>query len=399
MVTKAVDGEQDQARRRRGRDAERQLVAGPHEIGRHKVDLQPAVGPIDRERRHRVAQRTGEDLLGIDVSHQGDVDVRVALQILGDADPGKSRVRFGPEPPEGVEPLPFDRDEPGAGVGCRDLHHDLLAGPVLGAVEFEVELRVALQVAREIGGAGHRELHPAQLDAPAYDFQRVAPGLRRRQHDLGAFLRQRERLAPDLAFLQHRLVGEGAVLLLHEGRHVAPLEQHGFETGDRPGRSVRPDGHEPHRTLGVAGDEGEVAVRPVADQRLGRRQKRPGNGHHTASAADLEPLRLQPEPVDAVLVPPQVERQPGDSVVPGDGLGEFDGDRPRQGVRIPVRIGERELRKRVELRRDRVERQRSSHPPSLRRRAEQVLQRHQSNVIAGSHPAVLGTPNDGRANA
>ena len=174
-----VHSEEDEAGGGGGGVPQHQAIAGADLVGYGEIDVKEAGGAVDDERCHRVAQGADENLLRIEIAHEGDIDIGVALQIVGDADACESRVGVGTEPLERVDPIPFDGDESGAGVRSGDLEKYLVAGPVLSAVELEVEFRIALQVAGEVGGASHRELNAAQLAAVGVEqFQRVPAGLR-----------------------------------------------------------------------------------------------------------------------------------------------------------------------------------------------------------------------------
>ena len=286
-----VDGEENQSRGAIRAVAERQFLARANHWRRGEFDAETPRAAIDGERRHGVAQGTDEDLLGIDGADEGDVHIGVAFQALWHADTGKRRIGVAAEPREGVHVVAFDGRQARAGIGRRDLHDDLFAGRVFGAVQLEVEFRVALEIAGEIASAGHRERHAAQHRAlGVHQMQCEAARRGRRQRVVRPLCRHRERLAGEFGFLQHRLIGESAVALLHERGNVAAFEQHRFEVGQRRLAGVGGQGHEAYIAQGFLGDEGQVAVRRVAHQRRRRREQRASDRPHALTAVGLEAL-------------------------------------------------------------------------------------------------------------
>ena len=299
-----------------------------------------------------------------------------------------------------MDAVAFDGHQAGARIGRRDLHGDFVAGRVLGAVQLQIEFGVAFQVASQIALASHGERHAAQHRAIGIcQLQREASRHGGGQDVFGTLRRQRERRPGALGFLQHGLVGVGAVVLLHQCRNVAAFQQHRLQAVEGCGRRVRGQRLEAHRAHAVLGDELQLAVGLVPHQRAGWRKQRAGNGFHPLSAIRLEPFDGQPQLVDAVVVAAEIEGQTGDALGVGDGFVELLGDAARLDVRVAVRVGEDEARVGGKARRGRHQFDAAAHAPMARRRAEQVLQHHLGDVLAGGHPAMLGAVFDLGANA
>ena len=129
-----------------------------------------------------------------------------------------------------MDPLALDGDESGAGVGRGDFEQYFVAGPIFAAVEFEVEFRIALQVAGDVGGTGYREFDAAQLAAVGTDqFERITSRSVAGQEMIAARRRQGEWRTVQLGFLLDRLIGIGPVALPDQRRHVAAFVQHRFD--------------------------------------------------------------------------------------------------------------------------------------------------------------------------
>ena len=161
-------------------------VAGLHErrrIDRHRV---AARVEVHRERHDAVAQRGHEDLVRRRIANVLHVDVAVALEAGRHRDVLDRAGRIRMEPRVRIHLVALDRDQAAARVRRADRDLDLLARLVVVLRERHLQLRVAVERARDVRVARDRILDPVHRRAGRVaDHERITARLVGAQREVG----------------------------------------------------------------------------------------------------------------------------------------------------------------------------------------------------------------------
>ncbi len=220
-----IDREQHQPGRALGLHRDRQRFARTNPIGRIDPQRRPTRTAIDRERDDAVTQRTHEDFVRSGIAQELDVHIAIAFEVAGHPYALHRGGGLGLEPGMGVDPLPFDRDQTGAGIGRPDGDLDLLTGSIVGLGQAQLQLGIAFQRATQVGIAGHIVFDPVQLAATGITHQQgEAARPSGSQRPVQTLARQAERCLVEHRLPQSGLVLERPGILPGQHRDIAPLD-------------------------------------------------------------------------------------------------------------------------------------------------------------------------------
>ena len=381
-----IDGEQRHLLRRIGLDRHRQVFTRLDDRRRRHLEAVLARLGADLERHHAVAQRTHEDLAGVDVAHELHVDVAVALHAGRHADRLHRAGGIAVEPLPGVNFVLLDGDQTAAGIRRVNRHLDLLARLVFRLVQFQLQFGVAIQRTAQVGVAGHAVGDAVErLALRIFNHQHEVARLISRQPQIRALLAQRQRLFRQLHFLHLRLVFVNARILFGQHRNVFLFDQHLLQIRHGDLFQGRIDGDHIQMPLRVAIDVAQIAVGLHPNQIIVRRNQRTGGSRHRTPAAGDERLRQQLQLIGRVGVGFQIERNIGRAMLIGGAIFQL-GFEPV--AVLPVFV-ERIIREAIEARIHRPQRHPGGHAAILRRGAEQVLHVDAGLQLRRFYPALL----------
>ncbi len=223
------------------------------------------------------------------------------------------------EPCVRIDLVALDGDQPTARIwrAYRDVHR--FARRIVLFTEIELQLGIAVERTRNVGGARHRVLDAVHLHAvaTAHNDQGIVTRLVGRQRVIHAIGRNGQRLLVERNFLELGLVLVDAGILFGQYGDVASLDQPCLELLERHrlGRVI--DGHQVHAARRGTIDVIKVVHRLVADQPVIVGHQRLRRGSHGATAFGLISLGQEIQLVGGIGVLLEVQIELGMPLIVG----------------------------------------------------------------------------------